>query len=138
MFSLQKQPPEAFCKKSVPKNFANFTGKHLYWSLFLIQLKAQKACNFIKKETSVQVLSREFCEIFKNTSFTEHLWMTVARTGECFQLKMKLWEKSGNEIILILFMCPQFSKLFLSITYSIVTGKYINICVNRYNSIKHL
>ena len=80
MFSLQKQPPEAFCKKSVPKNFANFTGKHLYWSLFLIQLKAQKACNFIKKETSVQVLSREFCEIFKNTSFTEHLWMTVART----------------------------------------------------------
>ena len=29
-------------KKSVLKNFANFTGKHLYWSLLQV-------CNFIKK-----------------------------------------------------------------------------------------
>ena len=29
-------------KKGVLKNFANFTGKHLYWSL-------RQACNFIKK-----------------------------------------------------------------------------------------
>ena len=26
---LQKQPPEVFCKKSVLRNFAKFTGKHL-------------------------------------------------------------------------------------------------------------
>ena len=25
-----KQPPEVFCKKSVLKNFANLTGKHLF------------------------------------------------------------------------------------------------------------
>ena len=30
------------------------------------------ACNFIKKETPVQVFSCEFCEIFKNTYFVEH------------------------------------------------------------------
>ena len=31
----QKQPPEVFYKKGVPKNFAKFTGKHLYQRLFL-------------------------------------------------------------------------------------------------------
>ena len=37
---MQKQPPEVFYKKSVPKNFPIFTGKHLCWSLFLIKLQA--------------------------------------------------------------------------------------------------
>ena len=31
---------------------------------------------FIKKETLAQVFSCEFCEISKNTFFTEHLWET--------------------------------------------------------------
>ena len=34
--------------------------------------------NFIKKETLAQVFSCEFCEIFKNTFFAEHLWMTAS------------------------------------------------------------
>ena len=33
---------------------------------------------FIKKETLAQVFSCEFCEISKNTSFTEHLWGTAS------------------------------------------------------------
>ena len=37
-----------------------------------------QACNFIKKETLAQVLSCEFCEISKNTFFTEHLWATAS------------------------------------------------------------
>ena len=37
------------------------------------------ACNFIKKETLAQVFSREFCEISKNTFFTEHLWTTASK-----------------------------------------------------------
>ena len=32
-----------------------------------------EACNFIKKETLAQLYSCEFCEIFQNTFFTEHL-----------------------------------------------------------------
>ena len=36
------------------------------------------ACNFIKKETLVQMFSCEFCEIPKNRLFTEHLWTTVS------------------------------------------------------------
>ena len=50
-FDQQKQPPTVFYKKGVLKNFANFTGKDLCWSLFLIKftkilLKVSK--NFIK------------------------------------------------------------------------------------------
>ena len=43
---------------------------------FLIKLQAT-VCNFIKKETLVQVFSCEFCEIPKNTFFTEHLRATA-------------------------------------------------------------
>ena len=37
---MQKQAPEVFFKKSFLENFANFTGKHLRWSLFLIKFQA--------------------------------------------------------------------------------------------------
>ena len=53
-------------KIRVPKNCAKFTGKHLYQSLFL------------KNETLAEVFFCEFCEIFKNTFFTEHLRATAS------------------------------------------------------------
>ena len=56
--------------------FAKFTGKHLCQSLFLIKLQVE-ACNFIKKEALAQVFFCEFCEISKNTFFTEHLRETA-------------------------------------------------------------
>ena len=49
---FQKQPSEVFCKIGVLKNFANFTGKHLCWSLLLIKL-----------------FSCEFFELFKSIFF---------------------------------------------------------------------
>ena len=42
-----------FFKIGVLKNFTNFTGKHLRWSLFLIK----------------QVLSSEICETFKKVFY---------------------------------------------------------------------
>ena len=63
-------------KVGVLKNFAKFTGKHPCQSL-LIKLQAE-VCNFIKKETAAQVFSCEFCEHFKNTFLTEHLWITAS------------------------------------------------------------
>ena len=41
----------------------------------------KKVCNFIKKETLAQVFYCEFCEISKNTFFTEHLWATASVNG---------------------------------------------------------
>ena len=75
---------EVFCKKGVLRNFAKFTEKHLCQSLFFNKI-AGTACNFIKKETLPQVFSREFCEISKNTFYTEHLrWLlwNFRRTSE--------------------------------------------------------
>ena len=51
--TLQRQPPEVFCKK-------------------------RAACNFIKKETLAQVFCCEFREISKNIFFTEHVWATAS------------------------------------------------------------
>ena len=39
--------------------------------------RSLRACNFIKKENLTQVFFCEFCEISKNTFFTEHLWAAV-------------------------------------------------------------
>ena len=86
---LQKQPPEFICRsshqrcsivKDVLGNFTKFTGKHLCKSLFFDKVVGLwgETCNFIKKETLAQVFSCEFCEISKNTFFTEHLRMTAS------------------------------------------------------------
>ena len=56
-------------KKDVLENFTKSTGKHLC---------RPQASNFINKETLAQVFSCEFCEIFKNTFFTEHLRTTAS------------------------------------------------------------
>ena len=45
-----------------------------------------RACNFIKKEALAQVFSCEFCEISKNTFFTEHLWANASVT--CIDLSV--------------------------------------------------
>ena len=37
--NLEKQSSEMLCKKGALKNVANFTGKHLCWSLFSIKLR---------------------------------------------------------------------------------------------------
>ena len=52
--------PEEFSKKGVVKNFTKFTGEHQCWS------------------QSAQVFSCEFCKIFNNTFFTEHLRTTAS------------------------------------------------------------
>ena len=73
-----------FCSQQNVWNTINYIK---IWGLFRPQVPYQphskgtfrsnrleaEACNFIKKETLVQLYSCEFCETFKNTFFTEHL-----------------------------------------------------------------
>ena len=56
LLNYRSSRQEVFYKKSVLRNFAKFTGKHLCQSLFLIKLQADR-----------QVFSCDFCEISKNT-----------------------------------------------------------------------
>ena len=60
-------------KKCVFKNFATFTGKHLYQDFFFNKV-AGTACLFIKNEAWLGTgIFLWIFEIFKNTFFTEHL-----------------------------------------------------------------
>ena len=68
----QKQLFADLLQNSVLKTFAIFTWKHLCWSLFLTMMQAYY------KETYTQVCSCEYCKIFKNSFFIEHLlWLLV-------------------------------------------------------------
>ena len=58
---LQKQPPEVFYKKVFSEQFFNF------------HRKTPEGLQLYQKETPTQVFSCEYCEIFKNTYFGEHL-----------------------------------------------------------------
>ena len=55
---VRRSRSQMFFKTDVLKNFANFTGKHLFWGLFSIKLQAL----FNK-------VSSEISQIFKNTFF---------------------------------------------------------------------
>ena len=57
-------------RKGILRKFANITEKHL-------RLQQAEVCNFIKKETLLQVSSCDFCENSKKTFFAEHLWATT-------------------------------------------------------------
>ena len=70
--------PEVFCKKGVLRNFAKFTGKHLYQIRFFNKV-AGLACNFVKKESLAQVFFCEFCEISKNTVFYRTLQVASSK-----------------------------------------------------------
>ena len=68
----QKQSSGVVLWKSVPRNFAKLTGKHLCQRLFFNSL----TWNFIKKEPLAQVFFCQFCEISKNIIFygTPTVW----------------------------------------------------------------
>ena len=48
---IQKQPPEGFCKKVVLENFANFTEKHLCWSIFN-KVGSLQPASFLKRDSN--------------------------------------------------------------------------------------
>ena len=67
---------QVFNKTAALKNFAIFTEKHLRGSL-LLSKNAGLKLKLYQKEASTQICSCEYCEIFKNTYFREHLWTAV-------------------------------------------------------------
>ena len=60
--------PEAFYKNGALENFAKFIEKHLRQSFFSIEMQTG-GLQLYQKETSVQVLSSEFCKTFTNIYF---------------------------------------------------------------------
>ena len=66
MLKVWKIKQKLFSKKCVLRNFAKFTGKHLYQSLFLNKVAGLRPATLLK-EALAQAFSCEFCEISKNT-----------------------------------------------------------------------
>ena len=64
-----------FFKIGVLKKLATLTGKHLYWSLFII--------NFAKKRIYPRFFSCEYCKIFKKSFF--FLTLPVAASTDALQ-----------------------------------------------------
>ena len=75
-------------KIGVLKYFANFTGKHLCWSLFLTE---SSGLQLFKKVSPAQVFSFGICENFKNTYFEENLWTTASETCSNFTRAALFW-----------------------------------------------
>ena len=65
-------------EKAVLKNFAIFTGKHLSWSLLLIDLQASRPATFLKRDSNTPMFSCEYCKIFKNNYFDKNLRTTAS------------------------------------------------------------
>ena len=82
--------PEVLCKKGVLKYIAKVTGKHLCQNLFFNKIAGLRPATLLK-ETLARVLSCEFCDIFKNNFFIEHLRKTA------FSMTYYLTFPSGSE-----------------------------------------
>lgn len=85
--SVQKQSPE----KGVLTTFANFTGKHLE-SLFPV--------------APVQLLSSEFCKIFKITYFVEHLFCRKKKKEKqtLFSVRIRMYRSEEKHNFLNIFI----------------------------------
>ena len=65
----------------------------------------QLICSFTRKEIPTQVFSPQFCEIFKNTVFTEHLQVTPSDLlGKAFQISALARNTGAHS------SCPVFAK----------------------------
>ena len=71
------KPPEVFCKKGILKNVANFTGKHLCWSVFLIKLQAWRLA-VSKLSTLTDVFPCKSCKLLRTP--------TLKNICDCFWL----------------------------------------------------
>ena len=99
-----------FFKIGVLKNFANFTGEHLCWGLFLTKFFT----DFIKN-TPTQVFSCEICKIYKNTIYyrtppvaasfaTLRTLFLTEQSGGCFWMDTSLERQQESTWLFVDFL----------------------------------
>ena len=90
---------QIFFKIDVLKNFANFTGKHLRWNLFLITLQVLKPSGrkLYYKKTSTQVFSSDILEILNAFNLAGRTYMS--------------WRIFLSDLMLNMYVLKQFSKI---------------------------
>ena len=82
---LQKQLPQVLCKKKVIlKNFANFTEKHLCWSLFLVELQPWRSTTLLKKRLHCSCFPENIANFLRTAFCLEHLQWLLLKLDEEF------------------------------------------------------
>ena len=71
--SVNTQSPEMLCEKGALKNFEIFSRKHLCQDLFFDDAAGLELATLLKKRPWHMCFACEFCGIFRNTHFLEHL-----------------------------------------------------------------
>ena len=71
--SVNTQSPEMLCEKGALKNFEIFSRKHLCQDLFFDDATGLELATSLKKRPWHMCFACEFCEIFRNAYFVEHL-----------------------------------------------------------------
>ena len=77
MVKFQQQPREVFYEKSCFKKFRKIHRKTPVPDLFSNKVAGLRPATLLKKSLWHRC-SCEFCEIWKSTFFTEHLWTTAS------------------------------------------------------------
>ena len=54
-----------FCKKGTLENLANFTGKYLFWYLFLINVQVWGPEAFLKRDSSTCIFPAKFVKFLR-------------------------------------------------------------------------
>ena len=75
---IRSSRPEVFCKKGVFRNFAKFTGKHLFQSFFFNKVAGLRLATLLKKRLWHRCFSVNFAEFLRTPFLTEHLrWLLL-------------------------------------------------------------
>ena len=132
-----------FCKKLVLKNFANFTGKHLSWIIFLIKLQAFRLATLLKRYSNTGVPQWNL-RSFKRTPILKNICERLLFTGN-FLVFVSNWDHRITLIdtnlfffnlifLFFLFRKRQQSRweniIFLYKTHSVVTLFSNRCCVS--------
>ena len=94
---VQKQPPEVFFEKDVIKNFANFTRKHLCWSLFFNRVTGQRACSFIKKRLQHRCVLVKLAKFYKQLLIKWYVINIITKNKSGVLHLNKIWFKREKD-----------------------------------------
>ena len=91
---------QIFFKIGALKNFANFTGKHLCWSLFLIKLRILKLTNLLRRNSNTGAVRKKL-QNFVNFTGKYLCWRFLSITLQAWRLATLLRTDSNTGVFLL-------------------------------------
>ena len=130
IWKMHKQPMEVFCKKSVLKSFAKFTGKkHLCWNIFLNKVADLRPATLLKKRLQRRCFFMNFPKFLRTTFLQNtpgqlflsiHLcrYGTILRTVFLKNFMMSKFFRSSHQTCSVKKCSQKFRKIYSKSTAS--------------------